>query len=679
MKYFLFLLSFVAGFIILKIEFLITSIILIVFLVIIFFLRKFKFNKLIKYVVAFLSGILIFSSISLGSSSKEYINDGIFVVKKAQQNYLIISNYFSNYYVYEKNNSFDEGDIIQISGSVSTFRSTTIESQFDFGEYLETYGVKNQVYIKDYKILIENIFSSKDFEYQYLDKYNEETSHIIAAFHFNSEDRNNKISKYFENLNILNLLSNSGLLFSFVFDTFLSIFNLYLHEKKSYILSGIICFPYLLFNPFSFGIHKVFLLRIFSFLAKNTKKFENYTYLDRVSIVSLILVLIDPMVVTRIEFFLSVGLSILYVVLHTNFFYKDMPKKEEVRSKIKIKLIFFLVLLPINISMNNHVNIFTIFSQIIFIPIFKVIYLISYVSFFIGYNPILNLIVPPVVNLIKICDEIFPSIYAPPMNFITLNIYYLFLIFICFCYERGLIKLVKKFVVIDVLLIFIYLSPLQNINSTEVYFLNVGQGDSIIIRDNFTTCMIDTGGLKYMDVARDSIIPFLKKKQIYNIDTLFITHDDFDHCGSYESLMKNFHIKETIRENSFIYHEIGNLKFQNLNTEKREDKNESSLILYLDLKGNKFLFMGDASVKNELEILEKYPDLKVDYLKVGHHGSNTSTSEEFITSIIPKEAIISCGENNSYGHPHESVIQILEKYDVNIRRTDLEGTIMYKL
>ena len=88
--------------------------------------------------------------------------------------------------------------------------------------------------------------------------------------------------------------------------------------------------------------------------------------------------------------------------------------------------------------------------------------------------------------------------------------------------------------------------------------------------------------------------------------------------------------------------------------------------------------MGDASKNVEYRIIKEYPNLDVDYLKCGHHGSNTSTSEEFIETITPNEAIISCGENNKYGHPNKEVISTLTKYNVEIRRTDTEGTITYK-
>ena len=88
--------------------------------------------------------------------------------------------------------------------------------------------------------------------------------------------------------------------------------------------------------------------------------------------------------------------------------------------------------------------------------------------------------------------------------------------------------------------------------------------------------------------------------------------------------------------------------------------------------------MGDAPKEIELKIIKDYPNLKTDYLKVGHHGSNTSTAEQFVKFLQPKEAIISCGENNIYKHPSPETLEILSKNNVEIRRTDEEGTISYK-
>ena len=188
--------------------------------------------------------------------------------------------------------------------------------------------------------------------------------------------------------------------------------------------------------------------------------------------------------------------------------------------------------------------------------------------------------------------------------------------------------------------------------------------------------MIDTGGNKSFDMAEETLIPFMNKKKITHLDALILTHDDFDHSGAKDSLIENFKVKNLLTEPEQFPYTVGDLTFYNLNTFDFEEENDKSLVLSLEFIHKKFLFTGDASVITEEKILEKY-DVDCDILKVGHHGSNTSTSEKFLKAASPEEAIISCGEKNSYGHPHEEIIDRLKKYNIKIRRTDEEGTICY--
>ena len=626
-----------------------------------------------------LISLSVFCTINHFSSSTDYINDGFFIVKRANENYVIVSNYFSNYYMYEKNNPYDEGDILKVSGYVSEFKSTLIESQFNFKEYLKTYCVYNQINASSTELIVDNPFSSKKIASNYLYKYNEDARFVLSSINFGVKDYNSDIMGQYQDLNLINLLSNSGMFFSFVLDAFVLIFSLKLSEKKSKIISFSICFPYLLFNPYSFGLYKVFFVKFLSFLFKNSKKWKDLGYLESLSITSLIYFLIDPTVIFRLEFALSIVLSFLYVSLINDFQKGLKTLKNNFIVGLKIKIIIFIFFIPINLSMNGSVNVLNIFSQLIFLPIFKLGYFISFISFFIGYNPILDGYYFVLNKSISVLDNISVPIYAPEMSSWLTGIYYLSIFFFIIVLEKNIIPLKKSIVFIGVSALVLYFLPLKNTFSSEVNFINVGQGDSILIRDKFTSVLIDTGGLKYMDVAKNSLIPFLKSKRIYNIDTLFISHDDFDHSGAYESFMKNFHVKFSKTKNDFKTYEIGNLKFLNLNEWGGNDKNDSSLVLYLEIYNKKFLFTGDASRKIEEKIIEKYPDLRADYLKIGHHGSNTSTSERFIAALRPKEAIISCGIDNSYGHPHIETLKILEKYNVKVRRTDKEGTIVYNL
>ena len=121
----------------------------------------------------------------------------------------------------------------------------------------------------------------------------------------------------------------------------------------------------------------------------------------------------------------------------------------------------------------------------------------------------------------------------------------------------------------------------------------------------------------------------------------------------------------------------GNYNLEFLNTKIYDNENDSSSVIYLNYNDYKFLFMGDAEVWKEKDILDKYNLSDIDSLKVGHHGFNTSSSENFIKSINPKYSLISVGENNRYGHPKDSVLNILR--NSKIYRTDIDGSIKFKI
>ena len=152
-------------------------------------------------------------------------------------------------------------------------------------------------------------------------------------------------------------------------------------------------------------------------------------------------------------------------------------------------------------------------------------------------------------------------------------------------------------------------------------------------------------------------------------------------CGDFNDLEKDLIKildKKKIKYYSCIKElNIDKYKLQFLNTKEYDNENDNSNVIYLNYNNYKFLFMGDAGLKREKDILDKYNLKDIDFLKVGHHGSNTSSSKEFINSVNPKYCLISVGKNNRYGHPKETVLDILS--DSRIYRTDLDGSIEIKL
>ena len=179
-----------------------------------------------------------------------------------------------------------------------------------------------------------------------------------------------------------------------------------------------------------------------------------------------------------------------------------------------------------------------------------------------------------------------------------------------------------------------------------------------------------------------------------------LPHGDNDHIGNANYLVNNFKVKKvifncgeyndlekelikvldkkTIKYYSCIKElNIDDNKLYFLQTKEYDNENDNSNVIYTELNGYKFMFMGDASVITEKEILDKYNLQNIDVLKVGHHGSKTSSSIEFIDEINPKYSIISVGKNNRYGHPNKEVLENLN--NSKIYRTDIDGSIMFRI
>jgi competence protein ComEC len=250
----------------------------------------------------------------------------------------------------------------------------------------------------------------------------------------------------------------------------------------------------------------------------------------------------------------------------------------------------------------------------------------------------------------------------------------------------------------------------------SVTFLDVGQGDSILIRfpHRQGAMLIDTGGslpikkadwqkrTDPFDVGSDVVSQQIKALGISKIDWLVLTHSDWDHIGGLNGVIDHIRVANIV---------IGKA-FQATNTEKKwferaknmgihivsvpagaqwgtknlyvkvlwpktaiSDSNNGSLVLLAKMGGVHFLFTGDLEKEGEAGLLQQIPNLHVDVLKVGHHGSRTSSSEAFIQAIHPKLAIISVGKNNRFGHPHKEVLAVFKKYHIPILRTDRDGAV----
>lgn len=245
-----------------------------------------------------------------------------------------------------------------------------------------------------------------------------------------------------------------------------------------------------------------------------------------------------------------------------------------------------------------------------------------------------------------------------------------------------------------------------------IAFIDVGQGDCLFIRLPFNqeTFLIDTGGRLNFKQApwkrRQSkalsdynVLPFLRSVGCQKIDHLIVTHNDEDHMGELENILSKIRVgnlylaagsQMELRKlleplNGPTIHlvkqgdQIGQkLKLKILSPQKSTGENNDSLVTYFEVNQQRFLITGDLEITGEENLINHYPNLKVDILKVGHHGSNTSTGEQFLKTIDPKYAVISVGRNNRYGHPTAETLDKLTSQQIQILRTDQNGMIYYQ-
>ena len=245
-------------------------------------------------------------------------------------------------------------------------------------------------------------------------------------------------------------------------------------------------------------------------------------------------------------------------------------------------------------------------------------------------------------------------------------------------------------------------APLKN--TMEVHYINVGQGDSILIRVNNKNMLIDSGP---KDNKKD-LISYLNSLNINNIDYLIATHPHEDHIGNMNTIIKKYNVTKfyspkvstTSKSFELMTEALKNKKMKiniiNTNTtslnlgkntkitvlspledENFDNLNNYSPMIKIEYGETSFLFTGDCEKEVEANVLSRNKNLlKADILKLGHHGSSTSSSEEFLCAVNPSAVVITSGKDNRFGHPHSETINLLKKHNINFYNTATDNTII---
>ena len=583
-------------------------------------------------------------------------------------------------------NNLSYGDKIKVTGVLKEPSTNNIFNNFNYKKYL--YNKKIYYIIEASKIdKIQNnnnhIYTIKNLLYTRINSL--KSSNYIKALLFGDNKLDKEIKTSYQINGISHLFSVSGFHINFITSIIYFYLDRVIYNKKiKYITVDIFLVLYLLLcNTTSLLRCTVMniLLSINHLLKLNIKK------IDIVLLTLILCIIINPFIIYDIGFIYSYTIS-FFLILYKNK-YKTNNKLLKI---IYISLISFLVSLPINIYTSYEINFLSIILNIIIVPIVSLILLP--LSLLTLIFPILDNILYLITSILEKISlytsniNIFKQVLSKP-SIILIIIYYLVIILI--------LSKNKHYYLILILLIFHKTIPLYNSN-LEVVMFDVGEADSMLIStpSKKVNILIDTG--RGIDI--NNIIIYLKSIGISKLNYLIITHGDEDHIGGALYLIDNFKVDNVIL-NKGDYTELEvelithlknkNIKYTNninkipllgsymylLNTKEFSNENDNSIVTYFEYQKYKFLFMGDSSSKTEEYLINNYNLTNISFLKVGHHGSNTSSSPLFINKINPKVSLISVGRNNFYHHPNKEVLTNLS--NSVIYRTDINKSIKIKI
>ena len=596
------------------------------------------------------------------------------VVTESKDSYFIACSSFEKFYVYQKDNSYEIGDILNLKGHKGELDFTTLESEFNFKEYLNKKGVFSEFYPEKIEVKFITTFKIHKIKKDFLSHFNSTGQSLIGSILFSMSSDEDAYSSAQE-LHLFRLLSNSGIYLTILYSllSFIIGFLIKKDKAKNLILIGIFI-PILIFSFPRFVVLKFVFLKLFRWINEYALK-KKFNYLELISITGTIFLLINYYFAYQDSFILSMLIPI--EALFYNGSFKNIKKY---KKKILISGLILFSFIPFSISYYHEIAIFAPLYQALLTPFFVILYFMGLLAFIRvpiyqginSYSAFMN-------QMFNAFGKVNPTIYGVEMNswlIVLFEFVFIGLVYYLSFRHKPMVKLAVITLSLYMLVVFI---PIKSIFVDQVSFINVGQGDATLVRRNNTAVLIDTGGYNYKDIAQEVLIPYFKKNRIYNIDLLITTHDDFDHSGAVDSLIQNFTVKRYVKDYESFPVTVGGITFKNYNIypELWSSENDESLVVGFKTNNYSYLVMGDAPIKIEKRIMQDNTYIPCDILKVGHHGSKTSTSDAFIKYLKPKVAVISCGKSNKYGHPHSQVLAILRSNHVKIRRTDLEGTITY--
>jgi len=628
---------------------------------------------------------------------------------------------------------------IELTGRFIRGRERRNPGEFDYDHYLMAKGIQGIIIIDsltNVKIINEapEIFSNTIFQVRkYVNnqislKQNKETAALLRGLLLaDRREIDQETKTQFINSGVVHVLAVSGLHVGFIALIFIILFgrfNIYLRSVLTII--GLLFFMILTGVPPSvFRATVMALVIIVAFLANRSTNIFN-----SLAIAALLILIINPDEIYSPGFQLSfsavTAIGVIYPII------SRLINRFNVQSKFVRYVLLFMAVsfaaqigtLPFTLIYFGKLSVVALAANLIVIPVIGIILSLSIATITIGsifpsislyYAATNDLITWLMLKLINITGELsFSHFTITEYSIYDSMMFYFFISLFIYFIGRFKTKLAIVFLLlftISNIILFSFLDDEELLpeNQLSVLMVDVGQGDSFIIKfPNNKTALIDAGEATfYFDYGERVILPLLNYLGIEKIDYGFVSHLDLDHYGGFVSLILEDRIGEIYKpaldttltkdlkfekflnnkKIPIIYYdrqslEIGNCKVYII-TDKEESEffnlssNDRSGILKIVYGKSSFLFTGDAEIRVEDILINNYQSfLDVDVLKVGHHGSKTCTSDEFLKFTSPKYALISAGLKNKFGHPHENVITKFNSNNVKILRTDKNGAVL---
>lgn len=611
--------------------------------------------------------------------------------------------------------------------------TATNRFQFDYRTYLKRKKIHWKVNIQEVAAVTPNhslgsIFSVIRLRFfDYLNRMlpNAKSKDYIMAMLFNQTDDIDTLAMAaYRKIGILHIFSISGMHIYFLVTTLqYGLLRMRVSRETTYpiLLVTILLYAFLIGS--GVGIFRAVFTHSFSLVAKMSKR--EISAKDAFAFAILLALWQNPYLVFSIAFQLSYSLSGLL------YFLSPSLEKMRIPSLAKSFLLSLIMTCISGIFLSYHyfeiiwlgmfVNIiFSFFFSYLLFPLFWLLTLLAALKFPVAILSPLSMSMTIVIEKLEVVSQQLAD--TNWLLMITGRQPLLWYLGLAACLLAFLVAFEQRkhlflwMMLVTLSFFFFYSLPKLNPNG-RVIMLDVGQGDALLIKTPFNrdTVLIDTGGVitfneeedwklrKETDYHAKNLVSAIKAEGVGQLDAVFLTHSDTDHIGNLDYLANELPIRhmyiasgmeETatfLAEVSGMHHippitslmgpsqvELNTLAFQVLNpNHKRRGENNDSLVLYSKIGGLSWLFTGDLEESGEQDLMRRYPNLQADILKVGHHGSNTSTSSPFLKRVNPRGAFISVGRKNRYGHPTPEVVERLEAQKITIYRTDLNGAVHF--